>query len=187
MSASNQQTLAESRASERPPMLEKGGYVPWASRFMRFLDNKQEEGERMRHSIKVGSYKQKMIQNPDKPDYPTTTIIEPPRKMTESTNTNVLLLHLKERRDEKKRLDHLKQDQTMLAIKIFSKRKKVFSERKKTGKIRAKRMVVKEIEDGLLEEIEKFGWWFEQDIDGESEDDNEKKLVMVNEEGWMIK
>ncbi|GJZ69666.1 hypothetical protein Tco_0633216 [Tanacetum coccineum] len=49
------------------------------------------------------------------------------------------------------------------------------------------RMVVKEIEDGLLEEIEKFGWWFEQDIDGESEYDNEKKLVMVNDEGWMIK
>ncbi|GJW79440.1 hypothetical protein Tco_0143415 [Tanacetum coccineum] len=62
------------------------------------------------------------------------------------------------------------------------------------------RMVVKEIEDGLLEEMEvshfrkevmilewkeKFGWWFEQDIDGESEDDNKKKLVMVNEEGWM--
>ncbi|GKA47764.1 hypothetical protein Tco_0740722 [Tanacetum coccineum] len=44
-------------------------------------------------------------------------------------------------------------------------------------------MVVKEIEDGLLEEIEKFGWWFEQDIDGESKYDNEKKLVMVNEEG----
>ncbi|GKA22410.1 hypothetical protein Tco_0708372 [Tanacetum coccineum] len=45
------------------------------------------------------------------------------------------------------------------------------------------RMVVKEIEDGLLEEMEKFGWWFEQDINGENEDDNEKKLVMVNEEG----
>ncbi|GKF13815.1 hypothetical protein Tco_0055277, partial [Tanacetum coccineum] len=43
-------------------------------------------------------------------------------------------------------------------------------------------MVVKEIEDGLLEEMEKFGWWFEQDIDGENEDDNEKKLVMVNED-----
>ncbi|GKD71866.1 hypothetical protein Tco_1325956, partial [Tanacetum coccineum] len=47
-------------------------------------------------------------------------------------------------------------------------------------------MVVKEIKDGLLEEIEvshfrkeKFGWWFEQDIDGENEDGNEKKLVMV--------
>ncbi|GJX35529.1 hypothetical protein Tco_0247086 [Tanacetum coccineum] len=47
------------------------------------------------------------------------------------------------------------------------------------------RMVVKEIEDGLLEEMEKFGWWFEQDIGGESEDDKDKKLVMVNEEGWM--
>ncbi|GJS15899.1 hypothetical protein Tco_0410371 [Tanacetum coccineum] len=46
-------------------------------------------------------------------------------------------------------------------------------------------MVVKEIEDGLLEEIEKFGWWFEQDIGGESEDDKEKKLVMVSKEGWM--
>ncbi|GJW95846.1 hypothetical protein Tco_0175518 [Tanacetum coccineum] len=46
-------------------------------------------------------------------------------------------------------------------------------------------MVVKEIEDGLLEEMEKFGWWFEQDIGGESEDDKEKKLVMVNEEEWM--
>ncbi|GJW30816.1 hypothetical protein Tco_0047691 [Tanacetum coccineum] len=38
-------------------------------------------------------------------------------------------------------------------------------------------MVVKKIEDGLLKEIE----WFEQDIGGESEDDKEKKLVMVNE------
>ncbi|GJZ75986.1 hypothetical protein Tco_0640451, partial [Tanacetum coccineum] len=53
-------------------------------------------------------------------------------------------------------------------------------------------MVVKEIEDGLLEEMEashfgkeKFGWWFKQDINGENKDDNENKLVMVNEEGWM--
>ncbi|GJX48362.1 hypothetical protein Tco_0273552 [Tanacetum coccineum] len=46
-------------------------------------------------------------------------------------------------------------------------------------------MVVKEIEDVLLEEMEKFGWWFKQDIDGENEDDNENKLVMVSEEGSM--
>nr|GEU57753.1 hypothetical protein [Tanacetum cinerariifolium] len=46
-------------------------------------------------------------------------------------------------------------------------------------------MVVKEIENGILEEIEKFGWWFEQDIGGENKDDMEKKLVMVSEEGWM--
>ncbi|GKB61396.1 hypothetical protein Tco_0917582 [Tanacetum coccineum] len=42
-------------------------------------------------------------------------------------------------RDEKKRLDHLKQDQEMLVIKVFSERKKVFRERKKCEKIRAKR------------------------------------------------
>nr|GEW12364.1 hypothetical protein [Tanacetum cinerariifolium] len=46
-------------------------------------------------------------------------------------------------------------------------------------------MVVKEIKDELLEETEKFGWWFEQDIGGKSEDDSEKRLVMVSEEGWM--
>ncbi|GJR85963.1 hypothetical protein Tco_0209974 [Tanacetum coccineum] len=37
----------------------------------------------------------------------------------------------------------------------------------------------------ILGFLEKFGWWFEQDIDGESEDDKQKKLVMVNEEGWI--
>ncbi|GJV36185.1 hypothetical protein Tco_1408662 [Tanacetum coccineum] len=73
----------------------------------------------------------------------------------------------------------------MLVINRFRERKKAFRERKKTGKIHAKRMVVKEIKDRLLEEVEKFRWWFEQDIDGENEDDNENKLVMVNEEGWM--
>ncbi|GJT76171.1 retrovirus-related pol polyprotein from transposon TNT 1-94 [Tanacetum coccineum] len=53
-----------------------------------------------------------------------------------------LALDREERRDEKKRLDHLKQDQTMLVIKRFSERKKVFRERKKTGKIRAKRLAL---------------------------------------------
>ncbi|GJR05441.1 hypothetical protein Tco_0528425 [Tanacetum coccineum] len=135
-----------------------------------------------------------------------------------------LALDKEEKRDEKKRLDHLKQNQTMLVIKRFSERKKVFRERKKTGKIRAKRlirgkdkntcnndknlskiqleheredemvvvvhecrMVVKETEDVLLEEMEvsHFGKeWFEQDIDGENEDDNKNKLVMEIEK-WL--
>ncbi|GKB83842.1 hypothetical protein Tco_0950737 [Tanacetum coccineum] len=47
------------------------------------------------------------------------------------------------------------------------------------------RMVVKDIEGGLLEEIEVSHFGKEQDIDGEKEDDNEKKVVMINEEGWM--
>nr|GEU59230.1 hypothetical protein [Tanacetum cinerariifolium] len=62
MSTSNQQTLVESGASDRPLILEKGSYVPWASRFKRFLDNKQEDREHMWHSIEVGppSYSHKL-------------------------------------------------------------------------------------------------------------------------------
>ncbi|GJY47523.1 retrovirus-related pol polyprotein from transposon TNT 1-94 [Tanacetum coccineum] len=47
MSTSNQQNLVDSEANERPPMLEKGNYIPWESRFRRFLYNKLEDGERM--------------------------------------------------------------------------------------------------------------------------------------------
>ncbi|GJR12093.1 hypothetical protein Tco_0794745 [Tanacetum coccineum] len=76
MSTSNQQTLAESGASDRPLILEKGSYVPWASRFRRFLDNKQEEEERMWRSIEIGPYVRQRIIDPDKP---TETIPEPLR------------------------------------------------------------------------------------------------------------
>ncbi|GKB63872.1 hypothetical protein Tco_0920058 [Tanacetum coccineum] len=75
MSTSNQQTLAESEASDRPLILEKGSYVPWASRFRRFLDNKQEEEEeRMWRSIEIRPYVRQRITDPDKP---TETIPKP--------------------------------------------------------------------------------------------------------------
>ncbi|GKA75391.1 putative ribonuclease H-like domain-containing protein [Tanacetum coccineum] len=64
MSIANQQTLAESGAEGRPPILEKGSYVPWASRFLRFLDNKREEGELMRNLIDKGPYKRREIVDP---------------------------------------------------------------------------------------------------------------------------
>ncbi|GJR86758.1 retrovirus-related pol polyprotein from transposon TNT 1-94 [Tanacetum coccineum] len=47
MSASNQQPLAESGATDISPILEKGNYIPWESWFRRFLENKREDGERM--------------------------------------------------------------------------------------------------------------------------------------------
>nr|GEW51553.1 hypothetical protein [Tanacetum cinerariifolium] len=50
-------------------------------------------------------------------------------------------------RDEKKRLDHLKQDQTMLVIKRFSERKKIFKERKKTEKF------IQRVFDGAFEGV----------------------------------
>ncbi|GJT83936.1 hypothetical protein Tco_1058278 [Tanacetum coccineum] len=37
----------------------------------------------------------------------------------------------------------------------------------------------------ILGFLEKFGWWFEQDIGGESEDDREKRLMMVQEVVWL--
>ncbi|GJY11283.1 retrovirus-related pol polyprotein from transposon TNT 1-94 [Tanacetum coccineum] len=80
MSNSNQQTLANSRAIERPPMLEKGNYIPWESRFRRFLDNNLEDRERMWNSIQNGPYKRPMIPNPDNDHQ---TILKPLSKMTE--------------------------------------------------------------------------------------------------------
>ncbi|GKE86119.1 hypothetical protein Tco_1559861, partial [Tanacetum coccineum] len=58
---SNQQTLADSEANERPPMLKKGNYIPWESRFRRFLDNKLEDGEKMWNLIQNGPYQRPMV------------------------------------------------------------------------------------------------------------------------------
>nr|GEY08840.1 hypothetical protein [Tanacetum cinerariifolium] len=81
MSTANQQTLVESGASDRPPILEKGIYVPWASRFLRFLDNKRDEGELMRHSIDKGDAQE---------DKPSTAMMLLRRAITQhySTPTN---------------------------------------------------------------------------------------------------
>ncbi|GKA66525.1 hypothetical protein Tco_0766333 [Tanacetum coccineum] len=80
MSTSNQQTLADLGANERPPISEKWNYIPWESWFRRFLDNKLEEGERMWRLIEKGPYVRPMI--PD-PDDTRDQIIEPLYKMTE--------------------------------------------------------------------------------------------------------
>ncbi|GJR28920.1 hypothetical protein Tco_1105152 [Tanacetum coccineum] len=80
MSTSNQQTLADSGANEKPPMLEKENYILWESRFRRFLDNKLKDGERMWNSIHNGPYKRPMITNPDNDQ---EAILEPLSKMTE--------------------------------------------------------------------------------------------------------
>ncbi|GKB17317.1 hypothetical protein Tco_1036470 [Tanacetum coccineum] len=73
MSASNQQSLVESGASDRPPILEKGNYIPWVSRFRRFLENKMEDGKWMWCSIEKGPYKSPMIPNPDDSTIPNDT------------------------------------------------------------------------------------------------------------------
>nr|GFB23856.1 hypothetical protein [Tanacetum cinerariifolium] len=80
MSTLNQKTLTDSGGNERPPMLEKGNYIPWESRFKRFLDNKLEEGDQMWRLILKGPQVRPMIPIPDKS---TEKIIKPLSKMTE--------------------------------------------------------------------------------------------------------
>ncbi|GJX02414.1 retrovirus-related pol polyprotein from transposon TNT 1-94 [Tanacetum coccineum] len=80
MSTSNQQTLADSGANERPPMHKKENYISWESRFRRFLDNKLEVGDQMWRLIEKGPYVRPMISNLDKP---TEQIFKPFSKMTE--------------------------------------------------------------------------------------------------------
>ncbi|GJX75357.1 integrase, catalytic region, zinc finger, CCHC-type containing protein [Tanacetum coccineum] len=81
MSASNQQTLAELGANDRPPILEIGNYIPWESQFRRFLENKGEDGEQMWNSIQKGPYKRLMIANQNDPK---NEIPEPLSKFTEA-------------------------------------------------------------------------------------------------------
>nr|GEW93595.1 hypothetical protein [Tanacetum cinerariifolium] len=62
-------------------MLEKGNYIPRESRFIRFLDNKLEEGDQMWRSIKKEPYKRPMIPNLNNN---TKQILEPLFKMTKA-------------------------------------------------------------------------------------------------------
>ncbi|GJR67903.1 hypothetical protein Tco_0013968 [Tanacetum coccineum] len=100
MSTSNQQTLADSGANERPPMLEKGNSISLESRFRRFLDNKLEDGERMWNSIQNGPYKRPMIPNPDND---LQQILEPVSKMT-ARNKSQYITDVKEIWERIKRL-----------------------------------------------------------------------------------
>ncbi|GKB98685.1 hypothetical protein Tco_0984822 [Tanacetum coccineum] len=79
MSTSNQQTLADLGANKGPPVLKRGNYIAWESRFRRFLDNKLKEWERMWNSIQNGPYVRPMIPNPDDNE---KQILEPLSKMT---------------------------------------------------------------------------------------------------------
>ncbi|GJY72141.1 hypothetical protein Tco_0475844 [Tanacetum coccineum] len=58
MSTSNvhQQSLADAGSETRPPMLERGSYIPWASRFRRYLNQKRETRKWLNKAIDDGPY-----------------------------------------------------------------------------------------------------------------------------------
>ncbi|GJZ17937.1 retrovirus-related pol polyprotein from transposon TNT 1-94, partial [Tanacetum coccineum] len=51
-----QQSLAEAGSETRPPMLERGSYIPWASRFKRFLNRKRENRKWLLKALEDGPY-----------------------------------------------------------------------------------------------------------------------------------
>ncbi|GKB79176.1 hypothetical protein Tco_0946071 [Tanacetum coccineum] len=58
MSTSNthQQSLADAGSETRPLMLERGSYIPWASRFRRYLNRKRENRKWLNKIIDEGPY-----------------------------------------------------------------------------------------------------------------------------------
>ncbi|GKA48471.1 hypothetical protein Tco_0741429 [Tanacetum coccineum] len=63
MSTANQQTLEESGNEGRPPILEKGSYVPG----QKLIDDPKHRGELMRYLIDNGPLKRKLIDDPKHP------------------------------------------------------------------------------------------------------------------------
>ncbi|GKB67892.1 hypothetical protein Tco_0929304 [Tanacetum coccineum] len=68
MDASHNQAIADVGEENRPPMLEKGIYVPWSSRFVRYIDGKKEYGKMLKDSIENGPYQMKEIEDQGNPD-----------------------------------------------------------------------------------------------------------------------
>ncbi|GJU35014.1 hypothetical protein Tco_1183368 [Tanacetum coccineum] len=52
----HQQSLADVSSEIRPLMLERGSYIPWASRFKRYLDRKRENKKWLNKAIDEGPY-----------------------------------------------------------------------------------------------------------------------------------
>ncbi|GJW98486.1 hypothetical protein Tco_0180294 [Tanacetum coccineum] len=49
-----QQSLADVGSETRPPMLERGSYIPWASRFRRYINRKRENRKWLNKALDEG-------------------------------------------------------------------------------------------------------------------------------------
>ncbi|GJT41378.1 hypothetical protein Tco_0941243 [Tanacetum coccineum] len=56
-----QQSLADAGSETRPPMLERGSYIPWASRFRRYINRKRENQKWLNKALDEGPYKFEMF------------------------------------------------------------------------------------------------------------------------------
>ncbi|GJW53841.1 hypothetical protein Tco_0097926 [Tanacetum coccineum] len=74
----HQQSLVDASSETRPLMLERGNYIPWASRFKRYLNRKRENRKWLNKVINEGPYKFKEF---------TPSKTKPPRMQTEEDLT----------------------------------------------------------------------------------------------------
>ncbi|GJY49595.1 retrovirus-related pol polyprotein from transposon TNT 1-94 [Tanacetum coccineum] len=56
-----QQSLADASSETRPPMLERGSYIPWASRFRRYINRKRENRNWLNKALDEGPYQFEMF------------------------------------------------------------------------------------------------------------------------------
>ncbi|GJT22007.1 retrovirus-related pol polyprotein from transposon TNT 1-94 [Tanacetum coccineum] len=56
-----QQSLADAGSKTRPPMLERGSYIPWASRFRRYINLKRENRKWLNKVLNEGPYQFQMF------------------------------------------------------------------------------------------------------------------------------
>ncbi|GJX42491.1 retrovirus-related pol polyprotein from transposon TNT 1-94 [Tanacetum coccineum] len=56
-----QQSLADADSETRPPMLERGSYIPWASRFRRYINRKRENQKWLNKALDEGPYQFQMF------------------------------------------------------------------------------------------------------------------------------
>ncbi|GJW66846.1 hypothetical protein Tco_0121270 [Tanacetum coccineum] len=60
-SNAHQQSLTDAGYETRPSMLERGSYIPWASRFRRYLNRKRETRKWLNKAIDEGPYEFRMF------------------------------------------------------------------------------------------------------------------------------
>ncbi|GJR12118.1 hypothetical protein Tco_0794770 [Tanacetum coccineum] len=71
MASSQSQSILDAGTENCHPMLVKGSYIPWASRFMQYIDGKKELGKMINDLINNGSYQMKMTEADLTPDEKT--------------------------------------------------------------------------------------------------------------------
>lgn len=79
--SNGQQSIIDAGFETRPPMLEKGSYIQWPGKFLRYIESKREIGKYLKKPIVDGPYEMKTI------TIPGDSNVVPPREETRRIQT----------------------------------------------------------------------------------------------------